>query len=233
MLNENYRAEFKPKARVVAHGFEDKSLNESEKETSTCSKDTFSTAVGLAIKNNWDIQAVDIKTAFLQGENTDWDNFVIPPPEANCPKRDIWKLNKCIYGLTDASLKWYSRMKFTSKSGSMVWSKWQFARIYSRSCWWFSLCRKWQFSQVNYKKVETAFLINKEDKLNFKYLRLNVTWNNNNITLNQFEYIQNLQEVNIPASRKNILTSTLGKEEKDISPVKIGQLFWISNQIGY
>lgn len=55
MLNENYRAEFKPKARVVAHGFEDKSLNESEKETSTCSKDTFSTAVGLAIKNNWDI----------------------------------------------------------------------------------------------------------------------------------------------------------------------------------
>ena len=115
----------------------------------------------------------------------------------------------------------------------MVWSKWQFARIYSRSCWWFSLCRKWQFSQVNYKKVETAFLINKEDKLNFKYLRLNVTWNNNNITLNQFEYIQNLQEVNIPASRKNILTSTLGKEEKDISPVKIGQLFWISNQIGY
>ena len=120
MLNENYRAEFKPKARVVAHGFEDKSLNESEKETSTCSKDTFSTAVGLAIKNNWDIQAVDIKTAFLQGENTDWDNFVIPPPEANCPKRDIWKLNKCIYGLTDASLKWYSRMKFISKSGCIL-----------------------------------------------------------------------------------------------------------------
>ena len=58
-------------AQVVAHGFEDKSSNESEKETSTCSKNTFSTAVGLAIKNNWDIQAVDIKTAFLQGENID------------------------------------------------------------------------------------------------------------------------------------------------------------------
>ena len=55
----------------------------------------FQTVLGLVIKNNWDIQAVDIETA-LQGEQIDRDIFVIPPPEANCLKGHIWKLDKCI-----------------------------------------------------------------------------------------------------------------------------------------
>ena len=53
--------------------------------------------------------------------------------------------------------------------------------------------------------------------------------NSNNITLNQFQYIQNLQKVNIPADRKNNPTSVLGKEKKDKLRVKIGQLLWIRN----
>ena len=49
--------------------------------------------LGLTIQNDWELQAIDIKTAFLQGEHIDREVFVIPPPELNTPKECLWKLN--------------------------------------------------------------------------------------------------------------------------------------------
>ena len=73
-------------------------------------------------------------------------------------------------------------------------------------------------------------MIGKEGKLNFKYLGLNLISKNGNITLDQFQYIQNLQKINIPVDGKSNPTIELSKEEKDILRAKIGQLLWISNQ---
>ena len=95
----------------------------SEKESPTCSRDTFRGVLTLTVQNNWSIQAIDIKTAFLQGEHIDRDIFVVPPPEANCSKGYIWKLSKCIYGLSDASLKLYSIVKAFVSSNSGYISK--------------------------------------------------------------------------------------------------------------
>ena len=58
------------------------------------------------ITNNWNLKSVDIKTAFLQGEFLKRDVYLNPPPEAPCDNNQIWKLNKRVYGLTDASLMW-------------------------------------------------------------------------------------------------------------------------------
>ena len=67
--------------------------------------------LGLTNQNDWELQAINIRTSFLQGGHIDREVFAIPPPESNTPKEYLWKLNKCIYGLSDASLKWYSRVK--------------------------------------------------------------------------------------------------------------------------
>ena len=97
----------KPKARLLARGFEKDCLSKSEKEYPTCSKDTFRAMLGLTNQNDWELQAINIRTSFLQGGHIDREVFAIPPPESNTPKEYLWKLNKCIYGLSDASLKWY------------------------------------------------------------------------------------------------------------------------------
>ena len=47
----------------------------------------------------------------MQGNLLNRDVFIQPPPEAKCPQNCIWKLNKCVYGLCDATLKWYSRIQ--------------------------------------------------------------------------------------------------------------------------
>lgn len=38
------------------------------------------------------------------------DIYIRPPPEAES-KGTLWKLSKCVYGLADASLYWYNRVK--------------------------------------------------------------------------------------------------------------------------
>ena len=73
-------------------------------------------------------------------------------------------------------------------------------------------------------------MIGKEDKLEFKYLGLNVTSTNSTITLDQYQYIQNLHKTDIDTDQKKELTSPLNKAEKDQLSAKIGQLLWISNQ---
>ena len=47
--------------------------------------------------------------------------FVKPPPEAQCDLSILWKLKKCVYGLTDASLMWYDRIiKFVTTCNGKV-----------------------------------------------------------------------------------------------------------------
>ena len=48
----------------------------------------------LTIQNAWELQVIDIKIAFLQGEHIDREVFVIPSPESNTPEGYLWKLNK-------------------------------------------------------------------------------------------------------------------------------------------
>ena len=58
-----------PKARLVARGFEEDCLSKSEKKLPTCYKDTFRSILLLAIQNEWDLQTIEIRTAFLHGES--------------------------------------------------------------------------------------------------------------------------------------------------------------------
>ena len=64
----------------------------------------------ICAQNDWKLHSIDIKTAFLQGNLLTCYIFTNILPEAGCPSTNTWKLNKCIYGLCDASRKWYSRV---------------------------------------------------------------------------------------------------------------------------
>ena len=86
----------KPKACLVARGFEEDSLNTFEKESPIASKDTLRTLLSTIITNNWNLKSIYIKTAFFQGEFIKRDVYLKPPPEVNCNNR-IWKLNKCMW----------------------------------------------------------------------------------------------------------------------------------------
>ena len=55
--------------------------------------------------HGWKINALDVKAAFLQGRMINRDIYVLPPKEAKSSM--LWKSRKTVYGLSDASRKWY------------------------------------------------------------------------------------------------------------------------------
>ena len=74
----------------------------------------------ICVNNDWVPSSLDIKTAFLQGRGFDKEVLLEPPMEANVPTGHVWRLKKPVYGLKEASLKWYeSLMDFLEPHGGM------------------------------------------------------------------------------------------------------------------
>ena len=99
----------RPKARLVASGFEEIDDNCIRKDSPTCGKENLRKIFLFIGMNDWKINTMDIRAAFLQGNPIDRDVYLKPPKEAHTKK--LWKLNTTVYGLGDAPRAWYLCVK--------------------------------------------------------------------------------------------------------------------------
>ena len=95
------------KARLCTRGFEE--MNNFPTDTPCCSRISVRLIFALIASNQWKVQAIDVKRAFLQGKQIERTIFLRPSKEANTNK--IWRLLQCVYGLSDASRYWYLWVK--------------------------------------------------------------------------------------------------------------------------
>ena len=95
------------RARLTARGFQED--GEFPTDSPTVQKHSMKLILSIATTEGWDISTTDITSAFLQGSQMDREVYVKPPKEANMPNK-LWLLNKCLYGLKDASRKWYLKV---------------------------------------------------------------------------------------------------------------------------
>ena len=97
------------KVHLVERGFEEDNLAKLRTESPTCGKESLRIVIAIIMTNGWEINLLDIKSAFLQGKEISRDLFVRPPKN---PKTDnLWKLLKTVYDLNDASRTWYLRVR--------------------------------------------------------------------------------------------------------------------------
>ena len=152
--------------------------------------------------NLWMCKSVDIKTAFLQSQELDRLVYFDPLKEANGPPGYIWKLSKCVYGLTDASRSWYLTLEEELlKSGAVV-SKYDQAMF----TWYFQnklhgiitthvddFC--FTGSEILQTRVMDRlchlFKIKSKEVAEFQYIGLNIKKNRDNVKLGQKEYKKN------------------------------------------
>ena len=87
------------KARLCAQGF--KEIKDFPTDSPWCSQIGVQLIFVLIASNKWKVQAIDVKTAFPQGKQIKRTVYLRLLKEANTNK--IWKLQKCLYGLADAS----------------------------------------------------------------------------------------------------------------------------------
>ena len=92
------------KARLVVRGFEEKKI-EGRTEAPMCSSEGLKICLSVIKREGWKVRSIDVKTAYLQGENIERTIVVKPPRELKTEK--LWMLRKAVYGLKDAPRVWY------------------------------------------------------------------------------------------------------------------------------
>ena len=95
------------RARLTARGFQEETTFPTD--SPTVQKHSMKLMLAISAVEKWDISTTDITSAFLQGSAMDRRVYVKPPKESKLTGK-LWLLNKCLYGLKDASRKWYLRV---------------------------------------------------------------------------------------------------------------------------
>ena len=102
----------KCKARWVLRGFQDRQVWDLQTDSPTSTRPGFRLQCQAAANNNWDMTHIDLKTAFLQGDefNTKRDIVCQLPPEAGLGPNWAARLKRAAYGLNDAPRLWWNRL---------------------------------------------------------------------------------------------------------------------------
>ena len=95
------------KARYCLRGF--KEPNKPRSDSPTVDRISANIFFAIAANESWEVETVDVPSAFLQGEPLDRDIFVVPPKEANLEGK-LWHMKKAAYGLNDASRRWWAKV---------------------------------------------------------------------------------------------------------------------------
>ena len=97
----------KVRAQLVAQGFQE--ILKPQSDSPIAAKESFKLLMALLANFHFKLASVHICAAFLQSKVLDRDIFVEPPSDIK-KQGIIWKLKKPLYGLDDASRKFWLRV---------------------------------------------------------------------------------------------------------------------------
>ena len=228
------------KARLVARGFEENS-NDARTDSPTCSRQSLRMAFIITSTMGWQIQSLDITSAFLQGNSIKRDVFLKPPEEVGT-SGVLWKLKRCIYGLNDAPRAWYDRLRneLIKLDGKTSLFDEAMYLWYTNDCviegvivthvddFVYGGSEDWHTRVVD--EVTRRFKISAQFASSFKYVGLNVIQSAESVTIDQQSYIQKLMAIPISAERMKKKGDLLTQEEKSQLRSVSGQLLWATSQ---
>ena len=97
-----------PDEGLVARGFEEV-MEKKNIDSLTCSSESLRLIFAVASSMNWRLGSMDISSAFLQAIKLERTIYIKPPKDICEPNR-IWRLKRCLYGLSDAPRHWYEKV---------------------------------------------------------------------------------------------------------------------------
>lgn len=228
----------KYKARLVARGFEE--LGETRSDSPTCSKESIRIMLTIAAAKSWNCNALDIKAAFLQGNPIGREVYLKPPVEAKCQGK-LWQLRRCVYGLQDASRNWYIKVKeemiklgarvVTGDPAFFYWKKEnELYGVLSSHVDDFLHSGTREFEERIIYNLKNKFEISNEVTLAFAYLGINLETTVEGFTLDQIQYVQDLNLVEINENRKLSKNEEVNEKERSEMRTAIGKLNWLKSQ---
>ena len=227
------------KARLVVRGFEE-NTSDIQKDSPTCSREAIRILIAIASSNQWVCHTVDVKSAYLQGDEIQRTIFLKPPKEYD--NGQIWKLRKTVYGLCDAARAWYMKIKRELLSMSVEVCTLDNSLFISKDkgnlqgiiCIYVDDFL-WAGTDSFYKKVikqlESKFLIGSSASVTFTYVGLSVKSYKDGLTIDQDQYIESLKPIPISKARitdkNNPDKNKLHEHEKKDFRALVGQVTWV------
>lgn len=221
------------KARLVARGFEEE-MPEWEKDAPTCSAETLKFCLTVIKLKKWISYTLDVKTAYLQGDEIKREVYLRPPGEGGW--NGLWKLKKTVYGLKDAAKAWYSKvLKVVEELGGersrlepnvFFWKKaGQLNGILCSHVDDFCYGGTESFLRETIGKLREKLKVGEQESKSFKYIGVAVEQEEDKIRINQWKYINSVRE---PEGRRFTGNRMLGKKELTEYRSVVGQLNWVS-----
>ena len=227
------------KARVVVNGNQEKA--DMPADSPTVSKQSLRLLFTLAAQMGWEVVMADATSAFLQSDNLDRELYVQPPKDAVAPGH-VWLLVKPMYGLTDASLKWYQTLadrliklgckRLTTDPAMFYWQD-ENGKLAGLACWHVDdmlACGTDEFYLKVLTPLMKMFTFGSTSEGKYRCLGWNVMHRHEDILVSQKDYIETkLDFLNIN-TKKHLGTEKLDAEEASMVRAMIGKLRWLSDQ---
>ena len=178
---------------------------------------------------------MDAKSAFLQGTTLEREVYMEPPIEVKKPGI-VWKLRKSVYGLYDASRRWYLAVKQELKAFGMesvsgdeaFFSMRKNGKLFGMTVLHvddFLVAGKPEFLELLGKKLKSRFTFGKIEINKFKCTGLNIDQKEDGIYVDQCEYVQSIKPISAQGleTEDNII---LDKKQFKEYRLLTGQLAW-------
>ena len=191
----------------------------------------------IAGNESWEIECIDVTSAFLQGSEIDRQIYVKPPEEANM-EGYLWLMKKAAYGLYDASRRWWMKvMQVMTKLGgktligdeSLIYfhKNNKLIGLISLHVDDFQGAGNSDFFEDIMDEIANEFKISKREKGKFRFIGVDVERKaDGSINISQETYKESLATIEVKNSEDN--TRGLTKEEFKMYRGAIGKLTWLS-----
>lgn len=221
------------KARLVARGFEEE-MAEWEKDAPTCSAEMLKFCLTIIKLKKWICYTLDVKTAYLQGDEIEREVYLKPPCEGDW--NGLWKLRKTVYGLKDAAKAWYNKVvKVVEELGGkrsklelnvFFWRKDNILKgILCSHVDDFCYGGDEDFLRETIGNLKEKLKVGEEESKNFKYIGVMVEQKEDRIVVNQCKYIDSINE---PESKRFSGNRILSERELTEYRSGVGKLNWVA-----
>ncbi len=222
------------KARLVAKGFQE--IDQPQSDSPTAAKESFKLLMALAANQNFKVVSMDIRAAFLQAKKLDREVFVRPPDDIK-KEGVIWKLLKPLYGLDDASRKFYLKVKETLQELGLKTLPGDDAFYYENRDGKlmglnlshvddFTIAGNKEFVERIVNGIKEKFTVSKIEEDKFRFTGLDVKVEDGKVQVSMEDYADSVNE--IKEIRKADRTEKLTRAELKEYRKYTGRISWLS-----
>ena len=222
------------KGRLVARGFQEKESPQSDSPTML--RESMKLFFAVAANEGFKLRSIDIRAAFLQAKSLDREVYLEPPKDVK-KEGKLWLLKKPLYGLNDASRKFWLKVKKVFEEiglkrldGDEAYyykhnEKGDLEGMISSHVDDFNLAGNEEFIEMVTEKIKNALDISKIEDGEFRFTGIDVKEKDGRIELSMEDYAKSLEIVKIRDGKQDEL---LTREEMRVLRKYVGKINWLA-----